>query len=65
MVSAIWQSMSAFASSIVSIMAWGFYQVDDDVAGLRGWQWLIICLGIMSAISTGTSLPFAERRVTS
>lgn len=54
-VSAIWQSMVALATTIMSILAWGFYQVEYDGSGLRGWQWLIIVVSLFSAVGAGES----------
>jgi MFS family permease len=50
-VTAIWQSMSALATSIASLYGWGFYQV-PEASGLKGWQWVILALAIGSFISS-------------
>lgn len=48
--------MSALATSVASLYGWGFYQV-PEASGLKGWQWVILALGIGSFISSGTSCP--------
>jgi len=50
-VTAIWQSMSALATSVASLYGWGFYQV-PEASGLKGWQWVILALAIGSLISS-------------
>lgn len=52
-ISAIWQSMVALATAISSLMAWGLYQVKyNGGPGLRGWQWLLLVIAILSFIGT-------------
>jgi len=53
-VTAIWQSMSALATSVASLYGWGFYQV-PEASGLKGWQWVILALAIGSLISSSMS----------
>lgn len=50
-VTAIWQSMSALATSVASLYGWGFYQV-PEASGLKGWQWVILALAVGSFISS-------------
>lgn len=52
-VSAIWQSMTALATAISSLMAWGLSQVEYNGTGLRGWQWMLVVITITSAMGTG------------
>lgn len=43
--------MLGLASSLVALFGYAFYQMPDTL-GLRGWQWMMIVIAIISAIST-------------
>lgn len=60
-VTAIWQSMSALATSVASLYGWGFYQV-PEASGLKGWQWVILALAIGSFISSSKFCIFLSYR---
>lgn len=53
--------MSALATSVASIYGWGFYQV-PEASGLKGWQWVILALGIGSFISSGEFDRVADKK---
>ena len=54
-VSAIWQSMFAFGTTIQSLIAYGMFNVRDT--SLRNWQWVVLIFAMLSAIGTGRSPP--------
>jgi MFS family permease len=54
-VSAIWQSMFAFGTTIQSLIAYGMFNVRDT--SLRNWQWVVLFFAMLSAIGTGECLP--------
>ena len=43
--------MLGLASSLVALFGYAFYQV-PPTSGLKGWQWMMLVIGIISAIST-------------
>src|SRR5688572_26211030 len=53
MVTTIWQAAYALASGFSSLMGYAFINVKNSPGSLRGWQWLHILVGILSASSTG------------
>jgi len=61
-VSAIWQSMFAFGTTIQSLIAYGMFNVRDT--SLRNWQWVVLIFAILSAIGTSKSLTFDINRPT-
>lgn len=46
--------MLGLASSIVALFGYGFYLV-PDTSGLRGWQWMMLVVAAISAISTAVT----------
>jgi MFS family permease len=53
-VSAIWQSMFAFGTTIQSLIAYGMFNVRDT--SLRNWQWVVLIFAMLSAIGTGETV---------
>jgi MFS family permease len=47
--------MLGLASSLTALFGYAFYQIPNDAdsaAGLRGWQWMMLLIAMISAIST-------------
>lgn len=55
----IWQTMFALANLVSSLFGYGFYQLHGaqglKTAGLFNWQWMLLTIGLISAIATGRS----------
>ena len=56
-ITTIWQLMFVLANFIASLLAYGFYQINgasgDKQKGLYTWQWMTLCIAIISGIASG------------
>ena len=52
LVATTWQAMLCVSGAFGSLLAFGFYHVTGHHP-LRGWQWLTVCISLISFVSTG------------
>lgn len=55
----IWQSMFALSNLIAAVLAYAFYQINgatgNRAAGLYPWQWMSLCIAVLSLVASRTS----------
>jgi hypothetical protein len=57
LITTVWQTMFACAGFVSNLLAYGFYQLHGSenirTRGLYTWQWMTLCIAIISAIASG------------
>lgn len=57
MIVTTWQLMFVLANFVASLLAFGFYKIngaeDIKTRGLYTWQWMTLCISLISAIASG------------
>ncbi|RSH83798.1 hypothetical protein EHS25_005413 [Saitozyma podzolica] len=62
LITTVWQTMFACAGFVSNLLAYGFYQLHGSenirTRGLYTWQWMTLCIAIISAIASVIVLVF-------
>jgi hypothetical protein len=61
LITTVWQAMFTFANFIAALLAYGFYQINGPsglrTRGLYTWQWMTLCISIISGLASGRCTP--------
>lgn len=52
LITTVWQAMFGVAGVTSNLLAYGFYHIAGRDP-LRGWQWLGVCIAIISTVNSG------------